>query len=175
MVALRAAGGRLPLRGCACLPPREPSCSPHVRPVGRTDAGPPMTGRAALDPAAMNGCEAALSLYGLCSNPLGERSPSTHDDSTSNLSCGAVPCPRVGGAPPYDAHAHTPCIPRGKRPLHAPPVSRRRLPRRPRLRRHPGVPYRARRRQRHDEQPVLATSSIRPMSGEQAAPYMGCR
>jgi len=33
----------------------EPSCSPHVRPVGRTDAGPPMTGRAALDPAALNG------------------------------------------------------------------------------------------------------------------------
>jgi len=27
----------------ACLPPREPSCSPHVRPVGRTDAGPPMS------------------------------------------------------------------------------------------------------------------------------------
>ncbi len=33
--------------GAFVLPPR--------RPVGRTDAGPPMTGRAALDPAALRG------------------------------------------------------------------------------------------------------------------------
>jgi len=41
MVALRGSGGGV------VLPPR--------RPVGRTDAGPPLAGRAALDPAALNG------------------------------------------------------------------------------------------------------------------------